>query len=151
MKIQTVGAGALMLAIAASAGCSVLPEKPYTGPLVTTLNPCADLTASIYFDHDSAALTREAREVLRGAAAQAESCRFSTVNVFGLSDPVGAPAANAALSERRAEAVTQELARLGFNEVTFKLMAAGEIGAIMPGGEVQPLRRRADVIFSGPR
>jgi len=149
---RIAGAGALVLAMSAMAGCgSLRPPPPYTGPMVAMPNPCADLNASIYFERDSAALTREAKDVLRGAAAQAENCRFTTVQVFGLSDPVGAPAANIRLSERRAEAVTQELARLGFTQVTFKLVAAGENGARTLSGEVEPLRRRADIIFSGAR
>ena len=148
--LRATGAGALVLAISTTAGCGTLPT-PYRGPAVVTPNMCADLSASIYFDRDSAALTREAKELLRGAAAQAESCRFSVVQVYGLSDPVGAPGANIALSERRADVVRKELARLGFGQVTFNLIAGGETGAITPSGEVQPLRRRADVIFSGSR
>ena len=87
----------------------------------------------------------------RAIAAQAEACRFNDDNVYGLSDPVGAPAANVALSERRAETVTTELARLGFTEVTFKLVAGGETGAVMPTGDVEPLRRRVDIIFGARR
>lgn len=139
----------LILAAMALAGCETLPGSPapYTGPVVAAPNACTDATASIYFERDSASLTRDAREVLRAIAAQAEACRFQAVTVYGLSDPVGAPAANVALSERRAETVTRELAGLGFNEVTFRLVAAGEAGAVLPSGEVQPLRRRVDIIF----
>ena len=144
---QIAGLSALTLALAATAGCGVLP-KTYRGPAVVTPDQCENLTASIYFDRDSAKLTRDGGQVLRGAAAQAESCRFKTVTVHGLSDPVGSPAANLALSERRAEVVTKELARLGFTAVTFKLLAGGEAGATTASGEVQPLRRRADVTFS---
>lgn len=142
---------AVALAALAVAGCETLgpPRQPYTGPVVAMPDTCTDITASIYFERDSARLTRDAMEVLRGIAAQAESCGFRSVTVYGLSDPVGAPAANVALSERRAEIVTRELAHLGYTEVTFKLVAAGEAGAIMPTGEVQPLRRRVDIIFSG--
>lgn len=147
--IQRIAGVGLTLAIAATAGCSMLPlPKPYSGPAVVMPNPCENLTASIYFDRGSTAMTRDAREVLRGAAAQAETCQFRTVTVYGLSDPVGAPAANLALSRKRAEVVTGELARLGFNEVTFHLLAAGEAAATTLAGEVEPLRRRADLIFS---
>lgn len=140
-------AGVVALALLA-AGCAALPGAPgYEGPVVATPDACSDLTASIYFDSDSATLTPDARELLRAVAAQAESCRFSVVTVYGLSDPVGAPAANVALSKRRAEVVTRQLAQLGFNEVTFKLVAAGAAGAITPQGEVAPLRRRVDIIF----
>jgi peptidoglycan-associated lipoprotein len=146
--VRTAGLGALALATVGLAGCGVLPGKPYSGPIVAAVDSCYDLTASIYFNGNSAALTGDAKAVLRGAAAQAEGCKFGTVNVYGLTDPVGTPADNAALSRRRAEVVTQELARLGFKQVTFKLIAQGAAGAVMPGGEVEPLRRRADIIFS---
>ncbi len=139
-------AGAIALALL-TAGCASIGGG-YDGPVVETPDNCSDLTASVYFDRDSASLTRDARQVLRLIAAQAESCRFTEVNVYGLSDPVGAPAANVALSERRADTVQMELARLGFDEVTFKVVAAGEAGAVTPQGEIQPLRRRVDIIFS---
>ena len=147
--LRIVGLGAALLAAATVAGCETLaPSQPYTGPVVAVPDTCTDITASIYFERDSATLTRDAMQVLRGIAAQAESCGFESVNVYGLSDPVGAPAANVALSKRRAETVTRELAQLGYNEVTFKLVAAGEAGAVTPTGEIQPLRRRVDIIFA---
>ncbi|HEX6860371.1 MAG TPA: OmpA family protein [Caulobacteraceae bacterium] len=149
---RLAGASALVLAISASAGCSMLPlTKPYRGPAVVAVNTCEDLTATIYFDRDSAALTRDARAVLRGAAAQAEGCGFDLVEVYGLSDPVGSPAANLKLSGQRADAVRNELARLGYNQLTFKLIAGGAVGAVMPSGAIDPLRRRADVIFTNQR
>jgi len=52
-----------------AAGCQTAP-KPPPGPVVAMVNPCADLTVSIYFERDSVKLTREARAVLRGAAAR---------------------------------------------------------------------------------
>ena len=150
-QARIAGMAALLMGAAALTAC-VTPgqQPPYAGPVVAAPNPCTDITASIYFERDSAALTRDAMQVLRGIAAQAEACRFRNVDVYGLSDPVGAPAANVALSQRRAETVSRELAQLGYTEVTFKLIAAGESGAVMPTGEVEPLRRRVDIIF-GPR
>lgn len=146
MRVHAHAAAVAALALLAS-GCANIGGG-YDGPLVAAPDTCVDQTASIYFNRDSAALTADARQVLRLVAAQAESCRFTEVDVYGLSDPVGAPAANVALSERRAQAVTTELARLGFDEVTFKLVAAGEEGAMTETGEIRPLRRRVDIIFS---
>ena len=149
---RMAGLAAMLAGATALAGCETLgPAKPYSGPVVAVADSCTDITASIYFERDSARLNRDAEQVLRAIAAQAEACRFNDVNVYGLSDPVGAPAANVALSERRAETVTTELARLGFTEVTFKLVAGGETGAVMPTGEVEPLRRRVDIIFGARR
>ncbi|MGE5500470.1 MAG: OmpA family protein [Ignavibacteriales bacterium] len=145
---------ALVITAAVTSGCASVRDKvhlPYTGPKVMLPNNCTDMTATIYFDRGSATLTRDAKEALKIAAAQAESCGFHAVDVYGLSDAEGAPAANIAISKRRAEAVTRQLASLGFTAVTFKLVAAGEAGAVTPDGEAEPLRRRADVIFRANR
>lgn len=144
------GMTALVVIAAALSGCASVREKvhlPYSGPKVVLPNNCTDMTATIYFDRGSAVLTRDAREALKIAAGQAETCGFRAVDVYGLSDAVGAPADNVAISKRRAEAVTRQLAQLGFTAVTFKLVAAGDVGAVNAAGEAEPLRRRADVIF----
>lgn len=141
---------ALVVIAAAASGCATvhkIVQRPYEGPKVVLPNNCTDMTATIYFDRDSAALTADAKAALKIAAAQAESCGFRSVDVYGLSDAVGAPAANIAISKRRAEAVTRQLAQLGFTAVTFKLVAAGDAGAMSAPGVAEPLRRRADVIF----
>ena len=151
--ITTARAGslaALVLLAAAASGCASMREvvhKPYSGPVMAIPSSCADLTATIYFNRGSAALTNEAKAVLKNAAAQADMCRFTAVDVYGLSDAVGAPAANIALSKKRAEVVTGSLAQFGFKTVTFKLIAAGSAGAVTASGEAEPLRRQADVIF----
>jgi outer membrane protein OmpA-like peptidoglycan-associated protein len=155
--ITTARAGriaALVLLAAAASGCASIRQAvktPYSGPVMAIPSNCTDLTATIYFNRGSAVLTNEAKAVLKNAAAQADMCRFTAVDVYGLSDAVGAPAANIALSKKRAEVVTGSLAQLGFRTVTFKLVAAGSAGAVTAGGEAEPLRRQADVIFhAGP-
>jgi len=144
------GIAALVVIAAAVSGCASVRQKthlPYAGPKVVLPNNCTDMTATIYFNQGSAVLTTDAKAALKIAAAQAEACKFHAVDVYGLSDAGGAPAANIAISKRRAEAVTRQLAQLGFTAVTFKLVAAGAAGAVTPEGEAEPLRRRADVIF----
>ena len=141
---------ALVIIAAAASGCTTVHKivhPPYEGPKVVLPNNCTDMTATIYFDRGSSTLTSDAKAALKIAAGQAETCGFRAVDVYGLSDAVGAPAANIAISKRRAEAVTRQLAQLGFTAVTFKLVAAGDAGATNAEGEVEPLRRRADVIF----
>ena len=145
MSVRVLGAG--VLAAAMLAGCESLPKIGKAKPAVVMVNPCEDLTVSIYFNRDSTNLTREARAALRGAAAQAEGCQFGAVDVYGLSDSVGTVEANLAVSKVRAKTVTTELAKLGFNTVNFNVVAAGETGALTESGQARPLRRRADVIF----
>lgn len=137
-------AACVAILAAGAAGCAT-PKAD--GPVVAAINPCSDLTVSIYFERDSVSLTREAREVLGGAAEQASGCSIGSVEVYGLADPVGSPKANLAISDARAKVVTAELTRLGVTDVHYRMVAAGETDAITPQGDVRPLRRRADVIF----
>lgn len=136
-------------ALLAMAGCAQTegPFRVLRKPVAVTAPVCADFQASLYFDRDSAALTREARMVLDNAKAQARDCAVRAVRVVGLADAVGAPQANLDLSRRRAEAVSQALARVGFVKVDVDLAAVGDAGSVSASGAAAPLRRRADVLF----
>lgn len=112
---------------------------------VATVNPCEDLQVAIYFEQDSAAISREAKAVLREAAEMRSGCAVGVVDVLGLADAVGDPRANLVLSEQRAKAVTKTLGGLGFGKVN--IGAAGAAGSTTAAGELNPLRRRADVVF----
>lgn len=129
----------------AAAGCASSPWPKSRSQIEALPAACEDFSVSIYFERDSAAVTREARQVLRGAADMAKGCTAKNVHVVGLADAVGAPDANLALSEKRAAAVTGALARVGFRQVSFEVTAGGDAGAVTRDGEARPLRRRADV------
>lgn len=137
-KLTVLGAAALMLS-----GCGTLAGFSRA----KTPKACQDLTVSIYFQRDSAVVTREARAVLKGAGDMARGCELGQVDVTGLADSVGDPDVNLALSRQRAEAVRKAVERLGFTTVNFQLGAVGERGAVTPAGDDRPLRRRADVTF----
>jgi peptidoglycan-associated lipoprotein len=107
---------------------------------------CQNISVAIYFERLSATVTREARAVLRSAADMSRGCDVKSVRVIGLADAVGAADANQALSEERARNTTEALAVVGFTAPKFEVAAAGEGGALTPGGQAQPLRRRADVL-----
>ena len=114
---------------------------------------CADVTVDIYFEPDSAEVTKEGRAVLRAAAGQAKGCQGAQVLVLGLADAAGAPAASLELSKRRAASVTTALAATGLPAGEFDLAAAGQSGSVTASGDNRPLRRRADVTLklSTPR
>ncbi|WP_240902706.1 OmpA family protein [Caulobacter sp. SLTY] len=136
----------VMLAGAALAACAST-NTPKTQ--VARFTPCEDINVAIYFDSGSAAVSRDGRAVLRGAAKQAEGCKVNGVDVIGLADAVGAPDANLALSEKRAASVTKTLQSYGLTNV--RVAAAGDAGAVIPTGSqttvAAPMRRRADVIL----
>ncbi|HSV01582.1 MAG TPA: OmpA family protein [Phenylobacterium sp.] len=124
-------------------GCASL--QPARSRLVREPPRCADETVSIYFEPQSAQLTRESRLVVDQAASAARGCQVRAVEVTGLADAAGAPAANLELSNRRAAAVGQALAGAGLPTVDLKLSAAGQAGATTAEGRSAPLRRRAEV------
>lgn len=108
---------------------------------------CVDQTVQIYFEPESAEVTREGRAVLRAAAAQSKPCKVASVDVLGLADGTGAASANLDLSKRRAQSVTAALSAAGLPVGEFKVSAAGQAGAVTADGAAKPLRRRADVVL----
>jgi outer membrane protein OmpA-like peptidoglycan-associated protein len=143
MRHHPATAGLLsLIMLTALCGCGTIGRER----IVKTPRSCQDQVVQIYFEPDSAQVTPEGGAVLRQAALAARDCTVDGVEVLGLADAAGAPAANLALSKRRAEAVTAALAAAGLPAGDFKLAAAGQAGAVTPQGEAQPLRRRADVV-----
>ena len=136
-------------ALVALAGCAETqgPWRTLRKPVAAAAPSCADFQSSVYFEQDSAALTKEARMVLSSAQAQAKGCAVKSVRVVGLADAVGASEANLALSKRRADAVSSALAKVGFAKVEIDRAAVGDAGAVAASGAAAPLRRRADILF----
>ena len=123
-------------------GCGTLQNA--RDRIVKAPPTCEDVTVQIYFEPDSAEVTREGKAVLSQAASQARPCSIDRVSVLGLADAAGTPDVNLELSKRRAASVTAALAASGLPAAEFNLQAAGQSGAVTPAG-AQPLRRRADV------
>jgi outer membrane protein OmpA-like peptidoglycan-associated protein len=124
-------------------GCATVENA--RARLVRPPATCADQTVSIYFEADSAELTREGRMLIAQAASATAGCRVASVDVLGLADAVGTPAANLELSKKRAEAVAQALSANGLPAAEFRVGAAGDAGALTAKGQTRPLRRRVDV------
>lgn len=139
MRTWSLAAGAAAVLVS---GCTSMPGARER--LVKSPPRCADQTVQIYFEPDSAELTREGKMVIHNAAAYAVGCRVASVEVVGLADAAGAPDASLELSKRRASAVADALAANGLPPAEFKVGAAGQAGAVTPGGKA-PLRRRTDV------
>jgi len=140
-------------AIVTAAALSGLTSACATAPagraaIEKTVALCQPINVSIYFDQNSAQVTREARAVLRSAAAQARGCRIESVRVLGLADAPGAPGANLELSKARAASVTRALESVGLCNASFDVAAAGDAGSVNRQGETAPLRRRADVMIA---
>ena len=69
----------------------------------------------VFFDFDKSNLTVEAQQVVGTAVMTARETGMARIIVTGHTDTVGTEHYNQALSERRAETVKTEIARLGIN------------------------------------
>jgi outer membrane protein OmpA-like peptidoglycan-associated protein len=66
---------------------------------------------------------------------------------LGLADADGAARRNMVLSRKRAVVTAEALAAYGLPAPTFDIEALGKSGAVTPGGEPEPLRRRTEVVI----
>ncbi|MDB5495581.1 MAG: outer membrane protein [Phenylobacterium sp.] len=137
---------ALSLAAVAAvtlSGCSTMQTARER--LVKAPPRCVDETVEVYFAPDQAELTPESRMVINQAASGAAACKVIGVEVVGLADAAGAPAANLELSKRRAQSVAAALTANGVPTADFKVSGAGQAGATTADGKTAPLRRRTEV------
>ena len=139
---KTTAVAVLVLSLSACATVKSARDRIVRAPA-----RCADQTVQIYFEPDSADVTKEGRAVLNLAAKDSQACKVSSVEVLGLADSVGAPDANLELSKRRAQSVTDALTAAGLPAADFKVAAAGQAGATNSKGDPRLLRRRTDVVL----
>jgi outer membrane protein OmpA-like peptidoglycan-associated protein len=142
----TVKTGAVALLLLGVTACTTVNSARER--IVRSPGRCVDQTVQIYFEPDSAEVTKEGRAVLNLAAKDSQArCKVTGVDVLGLADSSGAAAVNLELSKRRAQAVTEALTAAGLPAADFKLSAAGQAGATTNQGDARPLRRRTDVVL----
>jgi peptidoglycan-associated lipoprotein len=137
-----VGAAAALAGLAACA--TVRSARDH---IVRPTPRCADQTVQVYFDAQSAEVTKEGRAVIAAAAQAAKACKVASVEVLGLADAAGAPGANLELSRKRADSVADALKAAGLPPAQFQVAAAGQAGSVTGAGQAQPMRRRADIVL----
>jgi outer membrane protein OmpA-like peptidoglycan-associated protein len=136
---------AAVLALSAALGGCQNERRAAAAPLIQAPPDCVDINFPIYFEPRSAAITREAGQLITIAGTRSRGCDVTGIVVVGLADVHGAPGANLELSRRRADAVTHALHRSGFTTVQFRESAVGVAGAETAAGDARPLRRRVEV------
>jgi outer membrane protein OmpA-like peptidoglycan-associated protein len=128
---------------AALAGCSTTGREV---ALVAAPDTCGPKRFDVYFAENQAELTDAARTAIGLTATQLQACEIRAVRVLGLADATGTAQENLTLSQRRALAVVEALAAQGWPVPAFEVAAAGDAGAVAPGGVEEPLRRRTEVL-----
>lgn len=114
------------------------PHKPALG--------CGSVVHGIRFDFDSAVVRPESAPVLDALRAGLAGAKGS-VRVEGHTSSEGDDAYNRALSERRAQAVVDELVRRGIPRATIAASGAGEGRPIAPNDDAtgRALNRRVEI------
>jgi outer membrane protein OmpA-like peptidoglycan-associated protein len=138
-------AGGVALAVVALlAGCQS-QRTTARGPLIQAPPDCVDVNFPIYFEPRSAAVTREADQLIASAAVRSRGCDVTGIVVVGLAANRAAGGSNLELSRRRINAVTRNMHRHGFDQVEFREREVGVAGPEPSGADGRLLRRRVDV------
>lgn len=122
---------------------------PAPAPMPVAAAPAPARTYLVFFDWDRADLTDRARQIIADAATNARTVSSTRIEVSGHADRTGGAAYNQRLSERRAEAVAQELTRRGIarNEIT--VQGFGFDRPLVPTamGVREPQNRRVEIVL----
>lgn len=124
---------------------------PAPAAATVTAPPAAEAarTYLVFFDWDSAALTDRARQVIADAAQATTRTQVTRIEVNGFTDTSGTARYNQGLSVRRAQAVANELVRLGVPRQAISTQGFGETRLLVPtaDGVREPQNRRVEIIL----
>ena len=106
----------------------------------------------VFFGLSELKLTPEAREVVAKAAQEFKTTGSARIVATGHTDTTGSAAYNLALSERRAEAVADELVRLGVPADAITTVGEGQENLLVPTGDGvnEPQNRRVEIVSERP-
>lgn len=106
----------------------------------------------VFFGLNESRLTPEAQEVVAKAAQEFKATGAARIVATGHTDTTGSAAYNLALSERRAEAVADELVRLGVPATAITTVGEGQENLLVPTGDGvnEPQNRRVEIVTERP-
>ncbi|HEX8233027.1 MAG TPA: OmpA family protein [Caulobacteraceae bacterium] len=133
-----------LAAVVALEGCAQMQGARSRVAGMVARQPCENVSTTFYFESGSDQLSDPAKQVVAETAKMVGNCQVGELQLVGLADPAGAPAANVELSNRRAQAVLDAFVAQGVNIPRFNIVAAGERGATGASGVVEPIRRRVE-------
>ncbi|MCO6419571.1 OmpA family protein [Siccirubricoccus sp. KC 17139] len=111
--------------------------------------PAPARTYLVFFDWDRADLTSRAREIIGEAATNSRRVQTTRIEVAGHADRSGTPQYNQRLSQRRADAVANELVARGIGRNEISVTAFGESRPLVPtaDGVREPQNRRVEFVL----
>ena len=125
------------------------PPPGLTPPPAPAPTPHQARSYEVLFALGSAALDAQGRRTIGEAAQAAQTGQDARIEVSGNTDTSGSPAANQALSERRAKAVTDALVRAGVTKDNIAVTAFGDTKPQVPTGPgiVEARNRRVEILL----
>lgn len=140
---------------AAAAPTSTAPASEPSAPPTTASAPIDQVGSSwgtVTFTSNSAALTGPARAALRSVARRLVASPGVVLRISGHADTVGTPAANRALSEKRARVVSAFLVAAGVPETRLRVSWFGQARPVAsnstPAGRAA--NRRVELVTESP-
>jgi outer membrane protein OmpA-like peptidoglycan-associated protein len=108
------------------------------------------MLGDVLFELDSAELLPQARSLLVSVATELAHSRFAVINVNGFSDTSGTPEHNQQLSQNRANAVADELARNGVGRERIHAQGFGDNSLVVatPRGVREARNRRVEIVLN---
>jgi outer membrane protein OmpA-like peptidoglycan-associated protein len=102
----------------------------------------------LFFGNDRATVTPESEAVIHEAARAAKASPNGRVTVAGNADTFGAGSYNMTLSQRRAQAVRDELVKQGVNQASISVVGQGEDALLVStkDGVREPKNRRVEIM-----
>ncbi len=126
------------------------PPPPVAAPLAAPAPaPAARRVFLVFFDWDRATVTAEGMGIVQQAAAAYKSGAPVQLQVTGYTDASGSAGYNQRLSERRANAVADALARQGVARTDMMVSGRGKNDQRVPtaDGVREPQNRRVEIVF----
>ena len=118
----------------------------FAGPALAAL-PKPPARFILYFEHDSAHITAESRELLQKVLGTIRDRAPVDISVVGHTDTVGSEGYNCALSLRRAKAVASILLGNGVDPSALDITSHGKHNPLVPTGDQvpEPRNRRVEI------
>ena len=103
----------------------------------------------VFFDFDKAIITPEAARVIQQAAGTAKSSGAVRIDLTGHTDSAGSDKYNMALSLKRANAVKDQIVKLGLSPNQITVVGKGESQPMVatPDGVREPQNRRVEIVL----
>jgi outer membrane protein OmpA-like peptidoglycan-associated protein len=131
---------------------AVAEAPPPPAPLMQAPATVAVRDFVVFFDFDKAEITPEAHGVIAAAVDAAKKNGAIRIRITGHTDTVGTQSYNQRLSERRANAVKNEMVRLGMNTADISTVGRSFDDPLVPTGPGvrEPQNRRAVIDLGTP-